>query len=95
MAGTPHPLSPDETASRLRAQFGEDIVDAVDQHGHAVATVTVDRYHDVCRFLRDEPDFACDYCDFTGGGGLRSRRRASRWSRTCSRPRITTTCASR
>ena len=66
MAGTPHPLSPDETASRLRAHFGEDIVDAVDQHGHAVATVTVDRFHDVCRFLRDEPDFACDYCDFTG-----------------------------
>jgi NADH-quinone oxidoreductase subunit C len=66
VAGTPHPLSPDETASRLRAHFGEDIVDAVDQHGHAVATVTVDRFHDVCRFLRDEPDFACDYCDFTG-----------------------------
>ena len=67
MAGTPHPLSPDETASRLRAHFGEDIVDAVEQHGHAVATVTIDRYHDVCRFLRDEPEFACDYCDFTTG----------------------------
>ena len=66
MAGTPHPLSPDETASRLRAQFGEDIVDTVDQHGHAVATVTVERFRDVCRFLRDEPEFACDYCDFTG-----------------------------
>jgi NADH-quinone oxidoreductase subunit C len=66
VAGIPHPLSLDETASRLRAQFGEDIVDTVDQHGHAVVTVTVDRYHDVCRFLRDEPGFACDYCDFTG-----------------------------
>src|SRR5712691_3499463 len=66
VAGTPYPLSPDETASRLRAQFGEDVVDAGEQHGHAVATVTVGRYHDVCQFLRDEPDFACDYCDFTG-----------------------------
>jgi len=67
VAGTPHPLSPDETASRLRAHFGTDILDTVEQHGHAVATVAVDRYHDVCRFLRDEPDFSCDYCDFTGG----------------------------
>ena len=95
MAGTPHPLSPDETASRLRAHFGEDIVDAVEQHGHAVATVTVDRYHDVCRFLRDEPEFACDYCDFTSAvdfgpdTGLRGRHAL------CSRPHITTTCGSR
>ena len=27
---------------------GRTSVDAVDQHGHAVVTVTVDRYHDVC-----------------------------------------------
>ena len=45
---------------------GSDIVDVAEQHGHAVATGHPRRYHDVCRFLRDEPDFACDYCDFTG-----------------------------
>jgi NADH-quinone oxidoreductase subunit C len=67
VAGTPRPLSPDEAESRLRAQFGDDIAEFVEQHGHAVATVSVDRYREVCRFLRDEPDFACDYCDFTGG----------------------------
>jgi len=65
VVGTPRPLSPEETASRLRARFGEDVVDAVEQHGHAVTTVSVGRYRDVCRFLRDEPEFACDYCDFT------------------------------
>ena len=25
------------------------------------------RYRELMRFLRDEPDFACDYCDFTAG----------------------------
>jgi NADH-quinone oxidoreductase subunit C len=62
----PSPLSPDEVASRLRARFGEDVLDAVDQQGHAVVTVSVDRYRDVVRYLRDEPELACDYADFTG-----------------------------
>ena len=24
-------------------------------------------YHDAVRFCRDEPEFGCDFCDFTGG----------------------------
>ncbi|HWM15933.1 MAG TPA: NADH-quinone oxidoreductase subunit C [Microbacterium sp.] len=60
-------LSPDESGSRLRARFGADVVDVAGQHGHTVVTVSRDRYHDVCRFLRDEPEFACDYADFTSG----------------------------
>jgi NADH-quinone oxidoreductase subunit C len=60
-------LSPDQIESRLRARFGQDVLAFEEQHGHAVATVTTDRYRDVCRFLRDDPDLACDYCDFTGG----------------------------
>ena len=67
MAGTPRPLAPEETGDRLRARFGDDISEVVEQHGHTVVTVVVDRYHDLCRFLRDQPEFACDYCDFTGG----------------------------
>ncbi|MGZ8578344.1 MAG: NADH-quinone oxidoreductase subunit C [Actinomycetota bacterium] len=58
------PLSADEVAPRLRARFGDD-VEVVDASGHAVATVPNERYHDVIRFLRDEPEFACDFCDFT------------------------------
>ena len=61
------PLSPDEAASRLRARFGADVLDVAEQHGHTVVTVSRERYHDVCRFLRDEPEFACDYADFTSG----------------------------
>ena len=67
MARTPRPLAPEEAGSRLRARFGDDVVDLAEQHGHAVATVTRDRYHDVCRYLREEPEFDCDYCDFTAG----------------------------
>ena len=67
MARRPSPLSPDEAGSRLRARFGDSVLDVADQHGHTVATVTRERYHDVCRFVRDEPEFACDYADFTTG----------------------------
>lgn len=63
----PSPLSPEEAGSRLQARFGDDVTELTEQQGHAVATVTRERYHDVCRFLKDEPEFACDYCDFTGG----------------------------
>jgi NADH-quinone oxidoreductase subunit C len=60
------PLSAEEVGTRLRARFGDEVrVD--DVFGHAVATVPVSSYRDVVRYLRDEPEFACDFCDFTGG----------------------------
>jgi NADH-quinone oxidoreductase subunit C len=58
------PLSAEEVGPRLRARFGDE-VEVVDAYGHAVATIPADRYHDVVQLLRDDPDFACDYCDFT------------------------------
>ena len=58
------PLSADDVETRLRARFG-DAVEVVDQDGHAVATVPAASYREVVRFLRDEPEFACTYCDFT------------------------------
>ena len=67
MASSPRPLPPPEIESRLRAQFGDDVTSFEEQHGHAVATVTPQRYREVCTFLRDEPGFAMDYCDFSGG----------------------------
>ena len=58
-------LSPEEVGARLRAQFGDEVgID--DQYGHAVASVPPGMYHDVVRFLRDDPDLACGYCDFSG-----------------------------
>ena len=58
------PLSAEEVGPRLRARFGDE-VEVVDAYGHAVASIPADRYHDVVQLLRDDPDFACDYCDFT------------------------------
>ena len=63
------PLSAEEVGSRLLARFGDD-VEVADTFGQVAATVTVDRYHDLVRFLRDEPELACDFCDFTGGVDL-------------------------
>ncbi len=67
MGTSPSPLPPDEVVSRLRAQFGADLTETIEAHGHPVVTVTAARYRDLVRFLRDEPEFACDYCDFTSG----------------------------
>jgi NADH-quinone oxidoreductase subunit C len=63
----PSRLSPDDAATRLRARFGDDVAGFVDQDGHAVVTVPSARYRDICRFLRDEPEFACDLAEFTTG----------------------------
>jgi NADH-quinone oxidoreductase subunit C len=60
------PLSVDEVGTRLRARFGDD-VHVEDRFGHAVARVPSASYHDAVRFVRDDPEFACDYCDFTAG----------------------------
>ena len=64
VAGSPRPLSPLRSATRLRAQFGDDVLAVEEQHGHAVVTVTPARYLEVARFLRDEPELGCDYFDF-------------------------------
>ena len=63
-------LAPAEIGDRVRAQFGDDVTAVEDQFGHAVITVTPSRYRELAQFLRDEPDIACDYFDFTAGVDL-------------------------
>ena len=60
-------LAPAEIGDRLRAQFGDDILDVQDQSGHAVVSVTPSRYRELAQFLRDDPDLALDYFDFSAG----------------------------
>jgi NADH-quinone oxidoreductase subunit C len=67
------PLSVEEVGSRVRARFGDD-VEVVESFGQVSAIISVERYHDLIRFLRDEPEFACDFCDFTGGVDLGPER---------------------
>jgi NADH-quinone oxidoreductase subunit C len=64
VASSRHPLPIPEVGDRLRAQFGEDVSDAQDQHGHAVVSVTVERYRELITMLRDDPAFGCDYFEF-------------------------------
>jgi NADH-quinone oxidoreductase subunit C len=61
-ARTPRP-SPD-LEDRLRARFGEDVVEFSEQFGDGVAVVAPARYREVVAFCRDEPELDCDYCDF-------------------------------
>ena len=65
MASSPRPLPPPEVEARLRAQFGDDVLEFHDRFAHGVATVRAGRYREIARFLRDEPDLAFDYCEFT------------------------------
>jgi NADH-quinone oxidoreductase subunit C len=58
------PLSPAEIGRRLQAQFGQDVVATEEQHGHAVVTVSSEKYVEISRFLRDDPDLGFDYFDF-------------------------------
>src|SRR5437764_1661181 len=60
-------LAPAEIGDRVRAQFGDDDTAVEDQFGHAVITVAPGRYRELAQFLRDDPDVACDYFDFSAG----------------------------
>jgi NADH-quinone oxidoreductase subunit C len=73
VARSARPLPSPEIESRLRAHFGDAVLAVEEQHGHAVATVSPERYHDVVRFLRDEPELACDYLDFTAAVDFEDR----------------------
>ncbi len=73
MAGSAKRLSPPDLAERLRAQFGQDVLEVEDVHGHAVVTVGPARYHELARFLRDEPDLDFDYFDFLAGVDYRPK----------------------
>jgi NADH:ubiquinone oxidoreductase subunit C len=66
VADTPSPPPPD-VETRLRAQFGDAILAVADSYGEAVVTVSRERFHDLVKFLRDEPEFGFDYCDFSSG----------------------------
>ena len=64
MASSRSPLSPIDIADRLRAQFGQDVTGSEDVHGHASVTVRPERYQEMARFLRDDPELAFDLFDF-------------------------------
>jgi NADH-quinone oxidoreductase subunit C len=68
-------LSPTEIGDRLRAQFGDAIQSLEDVHGHAVALVSAERYTEIARFLRDDPELDLDFFDFLSGVDYTSKGR--------------------
>jgi NADH-quinone oxidoreductase subunit C len=64
VASSRHRLSPPDIAERIRAQFGQDVLAFQDVHGHAVVDVKPERYQEIARFLREEPDLDFDFFDF-------------------------------
>lgn len=77
MASSPsrRPLPPTEIADRLRAQFGQDVLAAGTVHGHALVTVSANRYQEIAAFLRDEPALDLDFFDFLAGVDYRPKGR--------------------
>jgi NADH-quinone oxidoreductase subunit C len=61
---SPGPLTAAELTERLRARFGQDLLESSDALDQAVVRIAPDRYLDLIRTLRDDGDFACDFLDF-------------------------------
>jgi NADH-quinone oxidoreductase subunit C len=65
VADSPGRLKPAEIIDRLRARFGDDVPEVEEPHGQAVVRVAPHRYREVALTLRDDPDLAFDFFDFT------------------------------
>ena len=64
MGSSPGPLPAAELTERLRARFGQDLLESSDALDQAAVRIAPDRYLDLIRTLRDDGDFACDFLDF-------------------------------
>jgi len=64
VASSRRPLPVADVGAALKAQFGDAVSDVADVGGHAVVTVSPDRYRELVTVLRDDPEFDCDYLDF-------------------------------
>lgn len=71
--GSSPSLPPADIAERVRARFGDDVLEAAAAHGDAVVRVTPERYVEVVRFLRDDPELAFDFLDFVGAVDWRAK----------------------
>jgi NADH-quinone oxidoreductase subunit C len=61
------PLPATDITERLRARFGQDVLEVSDALGQAWIRVGPERYREVVETLRDDEEFACDYLDFVAG----------------------------
>jgi NADH-quinone oxidoreductase subunit C len=55
-------ITGDALIDRIKAKFGEDIVEAVATHGQQIVRVKNSSYIDLCRYLRDDEEALFDLC---------------------------------
>jgi NADH-quinone oxidoreductase subunit C len=64
VGSSPGPLSAAEITDRLRARFGQDLLESSDALDQASVRVGPERYVELVRILRDDADLAFDFLDF-------------------------------
>jgi NADH-quinone oxidoreductase subunit C len=65
VASSPGRLQAADITGRLRARFGEDLLEAWEALDQATVRITPERYRELIATLRDDADFDCDFFDFT------------------------------
>jgi NADH-quinone oxidoreductase subunit C len=66
VAGSPGHLRATDITERLRARFGESLLESSDALDQAWVRIVPQRYRDLIETLRDDAEFACDFLDFVG-----------------------------
>jgi NADH-quinone oxidoreductase subunit C len=64
VASSPGPLPATDITERLRARFGDDVVESSEALDQAWVRVAPQRYRDLIQTLRDDAEFGCDFVDF-------------------------------
>lgn len=67
------PLAPAEIIRRIKARFGQDVLQADESHGQAVVRVAPERYRELGTMLRDDADLSFDFVDFVSAVDRRER----------------------
>ena len=70
MASSPGRLPAAELTGRLRARFGEDLLEASEALDQATVRITPERYRELITALRDDAEFGFDFFDFIAGVDL-------------------------
>jgi NADH-quinone oxidoreductase subunit C len=67
VASSPGRLQATEVTERLRARFGEDLLETSEAGDQAWVRIAPARHRDLIQTLRDDAEFGCDFIDFVAG----------------------------
>jgi len=63
-------MAPDQIAEKLKARFGEEILDFDHEAIDPVVTIAPEAVHEICQYLKDEPGLDFDMCHSISGYDL-------------------------